>query len=143
MYIGYSVGFMKKTRWCCFPFTAASSLFSLHETVSLFPSLCSEPSFHSKPHSHSSSFTLLLGAISDLFGAELCECLSKRKGICQLPLNCARIKSILTHYPCVLLSPKCSSQFLQTHIHFLFSPPSSKRKGKKSQNKLGKRGRSA
>lgn len=105
-----------------FLFYCSFSLFLPHHTVSLFPSLYSQQSFYSKPHSHSSFFTLLLEAISDLFEAELCKCLSKRKMIHQVRHNDARIKLILTHYPCVILSPKCSSQFFQTHIICSFLP---------------------
>lgn len=80
MYIGYTIGFIKKkTRWCCLPFTAPSPFFTLHHFVSLFPSLYSEPPFYYEAHSHSS--LLLLEAISDLFGAELRKCLfQKEKG---------------------------------------------------------------
>lgn len=111
MYVGYTVLF------CC--------SFSLSSSTSLFPSLYSEPSFYPEPHSH---FSLLFYRWKPLViysGAELCEYLSKKeKKICQVPRNYTRIKSILTHYPSVLLSPKCSCQFLQTHIHFSsFSPP--------------------
>lgn len=105
-YIGYTVGFSEEARWCCFPFTAFFFPPSLHLSASPFPSLYSQPSFYS----HCSPLPLLLGAISDLFGrAELRECLfpKKRKEEGYVPSQLTpRIKSILTDYPRVSLSPK-------------------------------------
>lgn len=129
-----------------FSFYCSFSLFLPPSSVSLSLSLYSEPSFYSKPHSHSSPFTSLLGAISDLFGAELRECRSKKEGkkrIRQVPHNYAGIKLILTHYPCVLLAPKCSSQFLRTHIRLLASPRPPNKRVRNHRSKLGKRGKCA